>query len=68
MKKFFEMNNTFSADAMNTSANCSCAKMDRVNFVAMANCAIAFFVLSIIRIIDVIIIGKSQYRTELQGI
>lgn len=67
MKKFVSMTNTFSADAMNTSAAFSCA--NRVNLVAMAKNAIALFVLSAIRIINIIriaLIGTSEYCSNLQ--
>ena len=67
MKKFASMTNTFSADAMNASANFSCA--NNVISVAMAKNAIALFVLSAIRIINIIriaLIGTSEYCTKLQ--
>lgn len=67
MKKFSSMTNTFSADAMNASANFSCAKID--DRVAMAKSAIALFVLSAIRLIKIsiiVIIGKSKQSPKLQ--
>ena len=67
MKKFACMTNTFSADAMNASANSSCA--NNVNSSAMAKSAIALFVLSAIRIINIIrivLIDTSEYSTKLQ--
>lgn len=67
MKKAFSMTNTFSTEAMFASVNSSCA--NRVNAVAMAKIAIAFFVLSAIRIIKNIIISlisTSKYCSNLQ--
>lgn len=64
MKKTFSMTNTFSADAMNTPVNFSCANI--VNNAAMAISAIALFVLSAIRIIIPVLIIKSEYSSNLQ--
>lgn len=67
MKKTFSMTNTFSTEAMNASANSSCANI--INAAAMVKIAIAFFVLSAIRIIKIIgrvLIGTSEYCSNLQ--